>query len=156
MHNLQRSLASERNQKIAHQLCLVAMYRDKKCPKAFSSENSLTPSKVPPRLQGLTQTEEMLIARALPIMRVHIKPGGQRGYSGHCINLPQDIKELASSLPRYPKDIALIVMKVKGRNNTFKDLKVRKEKVQNALKWLVENNPHYAGVDIKMVCQQIS
>ena len=68
--------------------------RDKKCPKAFSSENSLTPSKVPPQLQGLTKTEEMLIARALPIMRVHIKPGGQRGYSGHCINLPQDIKEL--------------------------------------------------------------
>ncbi len=24
----------------------------------------------------------MLIARALPIMRVYIKPGGQRGYSG--------------------------------------------------------------------------
>ena len=124
--------------------------RDKKCPKAFSSENSLTPSKVPPQLQGLTQTEEMLIARALPIMRVYIKPGGQRGYSGHCINLPQDIKELASSLPRYPKDIALIVVKVKGRNNTFKDIKVRKEKVQNALQWLIENNPHYAGVDMNL------
>ena len=124
--------------------------RDKKCPKAFSSENSLTPSKVPPQLQGLTQTEEMLIARALPIMRVYIKPGGQRGYSGHCINLPQDIKELASSLPRYPKDIALIVVKVKGRNNTFKDVKVRKEKVQNALQWLIENNPHYAGVDMNL------
>lgn len=62
--------------------------RDKKCPKAFSRENSLTPSKVLPQLQGLTQTEEMLIARALPIMRVYIKPGGQKGYSGHCINLP--------------------------------------------------------------------
>ena len=68
--------------------------RDKKCPKAFSSENLLTPSKVPPQLQGLNQTEEMLIARALPIMRVYIKPDGQRGYSGHCINLPQDVKEL--------------------------------------------------------------
>ena len=124
--------------------------RDKKCPQAFSSENSLTPSKVPPQLQGLTQTEEMLIARALPIMRVYIKPGGQRGYSGHCINLPQDIKELASSLPRYPKDKALIVVKVKGRNNTFKDVKVRKEKVQNALQWLIENNPHYAGVDMNL------
>ena len=44
--------------------------RDKKCPKRFSSENSMIPSPVPPQLQGLTQTEEMLIARALPIMRV--------------------------------------------------------------------------------------
>jgi hypothetical protein len=38
-------------------------------------------------LQNLTQIEEMLIARALPIMRVYIKPGGQRGYSGHAIVL---------------------------------------------------------------------
>ncbi len=45
----------------------------------------------------------MLIARALPIMRVYIKPGGQRGYSGHCINLPQNVTELATSLPRYPQ-----------------------------------------------------
>lgn len=40
---------------------------------AFSSENSLTPSTVPSQLhvQGLTQTEEMLIACALPIMSVY-------------------------------------------------------------------------------------
>ena len=30
-------------------------------------------------LQGLTQTEEMMIACVLPIMRVYIKPGTQRG-----------------------------------------------------------------------------
>lgn len=71
----------------------------------------MKPSSVPKELQGLTQIEEMLIARALPIMRVFIKPGGQRGYSGHCINLPQDVKELAKSLPRYPKDIPFILIK---------------------------------------------
>lgn len=90
----------------------------------------------------------MLIARALPIMRVYIKPGSQRGYSGHCINLPQDVKQLASSLRRYPKDIAVIVIKIKGANNTFKDVIVRKQKVQGALLWLIENNPHYALIDI--------
>jgi hypothetical protein len=55
----------------------------------------MIPSSVPHELQNLTQIEEMLIARALPIMRVYIKPGGQRGYSGHCINLPQNVTELA-------------------------------------------------------------
>ena len=40
----------------------------------------MIPSPIPPQLQGLTQIEEMLIACALPIMRVYIKPGGQRGY----------------------------------------------------------------------------
>ena len=71
----------------------------------------MVPSSVPKELQGLTQIEDMLIARALPIMRVFIKPGGQRGYSGHCINLPQDVKELAESLPRYSKDIPFILVK---------------------------------------------
>ena len=70
--------------------------RDKKSPKKFSVENSLIPSSVPFELKGLTQIEEMLIARALPIMRVYIKPAGQRGYSGHCINLPQNVTELAT------------------------------------------------------------
>ncbi|CAB4002426.1 Hypothetical predicted protein [Paramuricea clavata] len=61
----------------------------------------------------------MLIARALPIMRVYIKPGGQRGYSGHCINLPQNVTELVISLPRYPKDLAIIIVKVKDALNSL-------------------------------------
>ena len=90
----------------------------------------------------------MLIARALPIMRVYIKPGGQRGYSGHCVNLPQNVKELAKSFPRYPKDLTVIIVKVKGRGNSCRDVTVRREKVHNALLWLVQNNPHYAELEI--------
>ncbi len=71
----------------------------------------MIPSPIPHELQNLTQIEEMLIARALPIMRVYIKPGGQRSYSGHCINLPQNVTELATSLPRYPKDLAVSIVK---------------------------------------------
>ena len=107
--------------------------RDKTQPQKFSKENNMIPSKVPFELQGLTQLEEMLIARALPVMSVYIKPGGQRGYSGHCINLPQHVEELATSLPRYPKDISVIVVKIKAKDNSFKDLSVRKQKVANAL-----------------------
>ena len=102
--------------------------RDKKFPKKFSCENSMIPSCVPNELKDLTQVEEMLIARALPIMRVYIKPGGQRGYSGHCINLPQNVTELATSLPRYPKDLAVIIVKVKGKDNTFKDVRCENKK----------------------------
>ena len=122
--------------------------RDKKSPKKFSLENSMIPSSIPNELQNLTQVEEMLIARALPIMRVYIKPGGQRGYSGHCINLPQNVKELATSLPRYSKELSVIIVKVKGRDNTFKDVTVRKQTVHNALLWLIQNNPHYSELQI--------
>ena len=72
----------------------------------FLFENSTIPSPVSPELQGLSYVEEILIARFLSIMRVYIKPGLQRGHSGHCINLPQNVKELASSLPR-----SLIIVK---------------------------------------------
>jgi hypothetical protein len=108
----------------------------------------MIPSPVPGELNDLTQIEEMLIARALPIMRVYIKPGGQRGYSGHCINLAQNVTELAVSLPRYPKDLAIIIVKVKGKDNTFKDVRVRKQKVLNALVWLINNNPYYSQITI--------
>ena len=107
----------------------------------------MIPSCVPNELQNLTQIEEMLIAHALPIMRVYIKPGGQQGYSGHCINLPQNVTDLAS-LPRYPKHLAVIIVKIKGRDNTIKDVTVQKQKVHNALVWLINNNPHYAGLKI--------
>ena len=48
--------------------------RDKNIPKKFSTENSMIPSPVPKELQGLTQFEEMLIARAFPVMHVYTKP----------------------------------------------------------------------------------
>ena len=89
---------------------------DKDDLKQFSFENSMIPSVVPEELQGLTQIEEMLIAWALPIMKVYIKPGGQRGYSGHCINMPQEVNELANTLPRYPRNIPLILICMHGKD----------------------------------------
>ena len=44
--------------------------------------------------------------------------------------------------------MAVIIVKVKGRDNSFKDVTVRKQKVHNALVWLINNNPHYAGLTI--------
>ena len=132
----------------ANQYQCLRCARDKQQPKRFSKENNMIPSVVPFQLQGLTQIEEMLIARALLIMRVYIKPGGQRGYSGHCINLPQNVTELAHSLPRYPKDLSVIVVKMKGKDNSFKDVTVPRQKVADALHWLISNNPHYKNINV--------
>lgn len=77
--------------------------RDKNVPKKFSIANSAIPSPVPRELKGLTQFEEMLIARAFPVMHVYTKPrGGQMAYKGHVITLPQDVQQLADILPRCP------------------------------------------------------
>lgn len=74
--------------------------------------------------------------------------GGQRSYSGHCINLPQNVKEIADSLPRCPSQLPLICVTMKGQENTFKDVYVRKSNVENALKWLTKNNPLYRDIKI--------
>jgi hypothetical protein len=47
--------------------------------------------------------------------------------------LPQHVEELASILPRYPRDLSVIVVKMKSKDNTFKDVRVRREKVHHAL-----------------------
>ena len=60
--------------------------------------------------------------------------------------MPQNVSELATSLPRYPKDLAAIIVKVKGKDNTFKDVNVRKQKLHDALVWLIRNNPLYSEV----------
>ena len=65
--------------------------KDNQGPKLFSSDNNMDPGSVPAELLGLSQTEEMLIARCCPIMRViHLKVG-QLGYGGHVVNVAQDI-----------------------------------------------------------------
>ena len=56
-------------------------------------------------LQGLTQVEEMLISAIMPIMSIYRLPHGQYGYSGHVINLPQDVASFATSLPRLPSEL---------------------------------------------------
>ena len=122
--------------------------REKESPKKFSKEDLMIPSPVPSELSGLTQIEEMLIAKTLPIMHIYIKPGGQRGYSGHTINLPQDVSELAHLLPRYPKDLSIILVKVKGKGNFVKNLSVRRQVVSDAIHWLVKNNSHYSHIEL--------
>ena len=39
-------------------------------------------------------------------------------YSGHVINLPQDIASFANSLPRLPSELDVIVVRKEGAANT--------------------------------------
>ena len=138
--------------------CCTRCKRDKGTPKKFSAENNMKPSAVPEALKGLTQIEEMLIARAFPVMQVYTRPrGGQRAYKGHVLNLPHNVQKIADVLPREPKDIPIMIFKINGKNNTSKELVVRREKVLQALLWLTgkndkgePNNFLYSEININM------
>jgi len=105
------------------------------------------PGDVPSCLQGLTQVEEMLIARACPIMCVYRKRGGQRGYKGHDINLPQNIDSFLDTLPCNVNDLPILIVCRKGAENTHADFRVRRSKVLSALHWLKQKNICYRNIN---------
>lgn len=39
---------------------------------------------------------------------------------------------------------------MKGKDNNFKDVSVRRQNVANALRWLINNNPHYSDVQVNL------
>ena len=87
----------------------------------------------------------MLISAVLPIMTVYRLPQGQYGYSGHVVNLPQDV---ASSLPRHPQDLDVIVVRRENSNQSYRDFRVRQSAVLSALQWLIANNEYYRHITI--------
>ena len=75
-------------------------------------------------------------------MSVYRLPQGQYGYSGHVVNLPQEVASFAQSLPRLPSELDVIVVRKEGANQTHRDFRVRRGVVQRALQWLVTHNQY--------------
>ena len=85
----------------------------------------------------------MLISAVMPIMSIYRLPHGQYGYSGHVINLPQDVASFANSLPRLPSELDVIVVRKEGAVHSHRDFRVRRSVVHRALCWLVTHNQYY-------------
>ena len=152
--------------------------KDKHSPKAYSLENNMHPGPVPLELlvgdlivfamsfnsklilplQGLTHVEEILISAVMPIMSIYKLPHGQYGYSGHVVNLPQDIASFAQCLPRLPSNLDIIVLRKKepaGMINSFNPVQLsawranvdmqyivsRHRVLQYCSKYVTENEP---------------
>ena len=99
-------------------------------------------------LKGLSQVEEMLISPVIPLMSIYRLPRGQYGYSGHVINLPQDIPLFVSSLPRQPSDLDIVIIRKEGSGSNHRDFCVRRSKILAALQWLVTNNAYFSNITI--------
>ena len=108
----------------------------------------MDPGPVPPQLQGLTQIEEMLISAVMPMMSLYRLPLGQYGYSGHVVNLPQDVTTFVTSLPTLPSDIDVILVCKEGALETHKDFRVCRSKILMALEWLKQNNKYYCNINL--------
>ncbi|CAG8756726.1 21775_t:CDS:2, partial [Rhizophagus irregularis] len=119
--------------KFKHSLCTTCNESFPSIPKKFSKDNNMDPGKVPDKLRDLTEIEKMLVAQVFPVMSVYRLCG-----------------EFASKLPRHPSLLDMLVIRHQSVSNAeaFRDFKVRRDKVIQALIWLKQNNRYYANVII--------
>jgi hypothetical protein len=101
-------------------------------------------------LRGLTQLEEMLIARINPIMTVYTVRGGQRKGSKYIYNFFQNVDRIASVLPHLPTPdhIPLMVRRSSADGTNHYDFRVRRHKVIAALRWLKVHHRWYHDITI--------
>lgn len=116
--------------------------RDKNIPKIFSTENVMNPREVPSCLEGMTQVEEMLIARACPIMTVYRK----HGLFWTCSKFT-NIQHFLNKLPPCVSELPILHIKRTGANNSVASFRVRREKILSALLWLKHNNRFYHDIE---------
>ena len=90
----------------------------------------------------------MLISAVTPFMSVYRLPQGQYGYRDHVINMPQDLTAFATSLPRLPSELDVMIVRKKGSNNTHRDFRLRRMVVQHAFQWLKRNNKYYRNISL--------
>ncbi|CAF1507417.1 unnamed protein product, partial [Adineta ricciae] len=131
-----------------------------KIPK-FSVANKVWVGDVPPELQGLTIPEQRLIAlyrHNSCIVKLHSSfhsaSTAQAALKGNCISFPQDVVNIATSLPLKLDDlcdslkIIFVGSRIPNKNQLKRILTVRKTKVAAALQWLKTNNSLYRHVTI--------
>ena len=70
------------------------------------------------------------------MMAVYRLPRGQYGYSGHVVNLSQNVSSFVSKLPRLANDLDILLVRRNGDNGSHRDFKVNRSKVLHALQWL--------------------
>lgn len=116
----------------------------------FSSVNNMYPGQIPECLLNLSLFEQTLISPVKPfihIIRIHNR---QYHYSNQVISFNQNIIELVSELPHALSSLSQHVI-IRRENSSFancKDIRVRREKVRNALQYLVTHNKFYQNIAI--------
>ncbi|XP_066919049.1 uncharacterized protein [Clytia hemisphaerica] len=136
--------------------CLNCLRKNKKPP--LSIANNFQFGETPSALTGLTLPEKLLISIYRPKMyvttlRSFAGPGtAQNALRGNTITFPQDVVKIAENLPADPNILAdhlKVVFIGKGspsKEMLKKTLTVRREKVYDALTFLIANHPLYSNV----------
>ena len=123
-----------------------------KAPTKITAAHNMDPGAVAEALQDLTTVEQMLIASVAPVMSVMQLSGyrgGQWRFKGHVICFPQDIQPVVSVLPRVSADVLVLRSQQPANADTVREFRVCRQRVHDALLWLMEHNRYYATLAIR-------
>ena len=125
---------------------------DKSSNNPFTKQNKMIPSPVPDCLKNLSFTEKLLIAKVNPVLSIYKMPTNkQTKFTGHIINISQDITEIAHTLPRLPSEVDTLIIRKQGLKKgelKVSEFGVNRFKVEEALEYLKENNFYYQNIRI--------
>ena len=106
---------------------------------------------IPPELSCLTISEKLLIRRCANFVPcVHLK-NGVFGIKGHCVTFPQDITSMCDELPLAKNTVVTFLRNIANKNTSAvfpTTLRVNRERLLTALKWLKQHNPFYKNIRI--------
>lgn len=90
--------------------------------------------------------EQQRTCRIFPCINVHMLNRGGIASSGHRITFPQEINEPAKNLSSWLlPEIQILEVRKQGKNDTFKELWVRRFKVEHSLK-CIEKTFHQISI----------
>lgn len=122
-------------------------------PKAYW--NNLQPGPIPDCIKKLSQSEQRLLSRIIPFVKIIKLDGlyGQYGFKGQAILFAQDIFEVSDKLPhmlpRSVEDSGIVVVTECLENlNVIREFSISRTRLFDAIHWLIDNNPLYRDVTI--------
>ncbi|KAJ3870369.1 hypothetical protein F5051DRAFT_304231, partial [Lentinula edodes] len=128
-----------------------------------SYANGLWTGTLPLPLQDLTFLEEQCIARARAtkcMFKLELGPTGQYASRGNVCIFPQDPSPLTTCLPpplsQLHDEICVILVGSPDAEVTVETLSrspllVRRSRIIEALRWLIQNNPLYADLNVGII-----
>ncbi|KAG8319249.1 hypothetical protein J6590_095913 [Homalodisca vitripennis] len=128
---------------------------ERRASQSEAIRNNLDPGSIAEVIVELSKAEQRLISRIIPFIKIIKLNGvfGQYSFRGQAVLFAQDVFEvtenLANMLPRTANNAGIVVITERLENiNVTRQFSISKQKVYDALNWLILNNPLYKDVTI--------
>ncbi len=106
---------------------------------------------IPMELSSLTILEQLLIGKCDPYIPSLNLNNGFFALMGQCVAFPQQVTTVCTDLPRHPDEIVTYIRQLGNIETSLvhlQHLKVWRNKVINALKWLKLHHTKYKDITI--------